>query len=152
MSLPWSVRLSQRRRRKDRVGYPRDQAFGSHFLPGTLLPSNCLPPPSFAPPPALFQYPVSQIARPWPGATPALEHSRWVLRWSQGPGCTGSGVDAGGAGRCTWRSRGDRAGCARAWRVLGREPRGAGDTDATWPARGALGGGRRSKWASDVAR
>lgn len=39
-----------------------------------------------------------------------------------------------------------------AWRVLGREPRGAGDADATWPARDALGGGRRSEWASDVAR
>lgn len=36
----------------------------------------------------------------------------------------------------------DRAGCAGAWRVLGREPRGAGDADATWPAREALGGGR----------
>lgn len=108
-----------------------------HLLPRLLL----LPIPGFAD----FQ----ALAR----ATSVLEPNRCILRWSQEPGRRAYGVGCRMRGPGARRSRGDRAGCVRAWRVLGREPRGgAGDTDATWPARGALGGGRPSEWASGVAR
>lgn len=108
-----------------------------HLLPRLLL----LPIPGFADFQALA------------GATPVLEPNRCILRWSQEPGLRAYGVGCRMRGPGARRSRGDRAGCARAWRVLGREPRGgAGDTDATWPARGALGGGRPSEWASVVER
>lgn len=95
-----------------------------HLLPRLLL----LPIPGFAD----FQ----ALAR----ATSVLEPNRCILRWSQEPGRRAYEVGCRMRGPGAQRSRGDRAGCARAWRVLGREPRGgAEDADATWPAPGSSG-------------
>lgn len=121
----------------------RPGGVGSHFLPGTLLPSNRPPPPSFAPPPASSNTWFRRLPGPGRGDIGARAqplHSQ-VVPGTRAQGARGGLQDAraGGAG-----SRGDRAGSGAARRSWGHGRHLAGPGNSgRWPA---------IEWASGVPR
>lgn len=87
--------------RKSVLGTRETRRVGSHFLPGTLLPSNRPPPPSFAPPPASSNTWFRRLPGPGRGdigARTQTLHSQ-VVPGARAQGARGGLQDARAGGR-----------------------------------------------------